>query len=177
MTYIKFLDSKNLIPCTVVPNGSIVTLEFQDSVIVDTSGFQLFLDESGEYDVGGSSYLDFKSIYRNDAETTKYNGYQLSNDGSVYKEPILEIPKEPTMEELKNQEKQNKINKLSSQISILKTQLSETDYIFTKNYELMLVGKVTGEYDFEKLHQERQVLRDTINKLEVELKLLMEETE
>ena len=53
MVYLKFLDSKALVPCEVIPNGNIVTLKFKDAVIVDTSGFQVFLDQNGEYDISG----------------------------------------------------------------------------------------------------------------------------
>lgn len=89
--YVKFQDSQALIECTVVPNGNVVTMKFPGSVVVDTSGFQLYLDAGGEYDIGGDDYLGFTTIYRNDEETEKYNGYQLSNDGSTYE------PKKPTI--------------------------------------------------------------------------------
>lgn len=89
--YVKFQDSQALIECTVVPNGNVVTMKFLGSVVVDTSGFNLYLDAGGEYDIGGNDYLGFTSIYRNDEETEKYNGYQLSNDGSVYE------PEKPTI--------------------------------------------------------------------------------
>lgn len=85
--YIKFLDSNKIIECTVVPNGNVVTLKFPKNVIVDTSGFRAFLDKEGEYDISGDSYENFTTVYRNDEETAKYNGYQLSNDGSVYVPP------------------------------------------------------------------------------------------
>lgn len=104
MAYLKFLDSKALMKCTVVPTGkNLVTLKFPDSVTVDTSGFDLFLDEKGEHDIGGDSYHGFTTVYRNDSETAKYNGYQLSNDGSVYEEQPQPTPVEPTLDELKAQ--------------------------------------------------------------------------
>lgn len=104
MAYLKFLDSKTLLKCTVVPAGNnIVTLKFPDSVTVDTSGFDLFLDAQGEHDIGGDSYHGFTTVYRNDEETAKYNGYQLSNDGSVYEDQPQPTPVEPTLDELKAQ--------------------------------------------------------------------------
>ena len=104
MAYLKFLDSKTLLKCTVVPAGNnIVTLKFPDSVTVDTSGFDLFLDAQGEHDIGGDSYHGFTTMYRNDEETAKYNGYQLSNDGSVYEDQPQPTPVEPTLDELKAQ--------------------------------------------------------------------------
>lgn len=105
MAYLKFLDANKLIPCVVIPRGNIVTLKFPDKIIVDTSGFHLYLDEQGEYDIGGEEYIGFRTVYRNDDETAKFNGYQLSNDGSVWVEPKPEpdIPEPepyvPTLEE------------------------------------------------------------------------------
>lgn len=106
MAYLKFLDTRKIHKVTVVPNENIVTLEFKDEKVVNTSGFNLFLDAKCEVDIGGNSYHGYTTIYRNDSETDKYNGYQLSNDGSVYipPEPAPEPePYEPTLEELKKQ--------------------------------------------------------------------------
>ena len=89
--YIRFLDSKKFIECTVVPKGNIVTLKFKNTVVVDTSGFEAFLDKEGTQNIGGASYKGFKTVYRNDEETEKYNGYQLSNDGSVYVKPLKKV--------------------------------------------------------------------------------------
>lgn len=92
MAYIKFRDAKNLIKGSVIPQGdNIVTLKFPKEKVVDTSGFNLYLDEKGEIDIGGSKYLSYTTIYRNDEETDKYNGYQLSNDGSIYSAPVPKI--------------------------------------------------------------------------------------
>lgn len=104
MAYLRFLDSKKLIQCTVVPESDqVVTLKFPDAVTVDRSGFDLFLDEKGELDIGGDSYHGYNTVYRNDDTTAEYNGYQLSNDGSVYEEQSQPAPVEPTLEELKEQ--------------------------------------------------------------------------
>lgn len=87
--YIKFLDAKSAIKCAVkqiAPN--IVELKFADEIIVDTSGFNAYLDKECEYDIGGNSYIGFTTVYRNDETTVAMNGYQLSNDGSVYTPPI-----------------------------------------------------------------------------------------
>lgn len=103
MAYIKFIGDTVAHKATVIPQENIVTLKFDKDVIVSENGFNLFLDEKCEYDIGGKIYRDFKTIYRNDGETEKYNGYQLSNDGSVYEPtsyPELE-PYEPTLDELK----------------------------------------------------------------------------
>lgn len=87
--YIKFLDAITPIKCAVkqiAPN--IVELKFADEIIVNTSGFNAYLDEQCEYDIGGNSYIGFTTVYRNDETTVSKNGYQLSNDGSVYTPPI-----------------------------------------------------------------------------------------
>ena len=87
--YIKFLDAITPIECAVkqiAPN--IVELKFADEIIVDTSGFRAYLDKKCEYDIGGNSYIDFTTMYRNDETTLANNGYQLSNDGSEYVKPI-----------------------------------------------------------------------------------------
>ena len=89
--YIKFLKTKKAIKCTVVPNGNIVTLKFKDDVVVNTKGFHCYLDEKCEYDISGTSYEKFNTVYRNDDETAKYNGYQLSNDGSVWVKPYAKV--------------------------------------------------------------------------------------
>lgn len=79
----------------------------------------------------------------------------------------------PTEEEIAEQKRQQKISDLNEQISSLKAELSETDYIFVKCYEASLVGENVEEYDFELLHTERQELREQINALESELNNLI----
>lgn len=92
MAYLKFLDSNNVLECKVIPNlNNVVTLSFKDSVVVDTSGFHLYLDKACEHDIGGKTYEKYNTVYRNDEETAKDNGYQLSNDGSVYKKPSYSV--------------------------------------------------------------------------------------
>lgn len=110
--YIKFNDAELAVRCTVIPQGDhIVTLQFPPAVehVVNTSGFKLFLDDAMEHDIGGDSYDGYTTVYRDDGETAKYNGYQLSNDGSVYIAPPLPEPipePEPyvtTLEEVQEQ--------------------------------------------------------------------------
>lgn len=177
MAYLKFLDSNKLIPCVVIPEGHIVTLKFPNNIIVDTSGFLLYLDEQGEYDIGGDSYVDFRTMYRNDDVTAAYNGYQLSNDSSVYVEPVPHpdppVPT-PTEEELAEQKRQENMAERMNQISALKLQIKESDYKIIKAYEYSLVGK-EAEYDIASLHLQRQSLRDKINLLETEIESLQKE--
>lgn len=106
MAYIKFLNSKNTYKCKVKPNKNIVTLEFDSEKEVSTSGFNLYNDIECQVDIGNNFYNNFTTIYRNDKETEKYNGYQLSNDGSVYIEPEPIPEYEPTLAEIKEQKVQ-----------------------------------------------------------------------
>lgn len=179
MAYLRFLDSNELVRCMVTPVGEhIVTLSFPDTVMVNTSGFDLFLDAEGKIDIGGISYHSFQTVCRNDEVTGAYNGYQLSNDGSVYVEPVVTIPEpeplyEPTEEELAEQERQQSISALTESIENKKQELAKTDYIIVKLYEYSLVGKECEEYDLDELHVQRQAIRDEINDLEQELSVLL----
>lgn len=90
--YIKFLDSKTPIECVVKPiTPNIVELRFAGEIVENTSGFRAYLDKKCEYDIGGNSYIDFTTMYRNDESTISRNGYQLSNDGSVYVKPLHRV--------------------------------------------------------------------------------------
>lgn len=53
----------------------------------------------------------------------------------------------------------------TNQIAQLKAELAASDYKVTKCYESSLVGDALP-YDIEELHQERQSIRDEINRLE-----------
>ena len=54
---------------------------------------------------------------------------------------------------------------IETQIGELKQRHSESDYKVTKCYECSLVGE-TLPYDIQALHDERQAIRDEINRLE-----------
>ena len=94
--------------------------------------------------------------------------YELSNDGSVYIEPVAPVQPEPTEEELAEQARQQQISQLTAQIDGLKAQIAASDYKIIKTYEYALLGEQT-EYDIETVHAERQALRDQINTLETQL--------
>lgn len=57
------------------------------------------------------------------------------------------------------------IEKQKAEINSLKKQLQETDYQIIKSSEYQLLG-LELPYNLEKLHAERQTLRDKINGLE-----------
>lgn len=108
MAYIRFLGEKTPHKATVSPTNNIVTVKFGTDVIENKNGFDLFLDKECTIDIGGTFYQKFTTIYRNDSVTKKYNGYQLSNDGSVYVEPEISPnpkPYNPTLDEVKESKK------------------------------------------------------------------------
>lgn len=177
MAFLKFLGMKEMISCKVIPEGNVVTLKFNDPQDEpNLNGFDLFLDKKAEINIGGNTYHGFTTLYRNDEVTAAYNGYQLSNDGSVYVEPTKP---EESIPELSDEEKaelelQNQIIEKESQIRGLKESLSSTDYIIIKMYEYSLAGKICSDYDIKAENAKRQALRDEINGLEQELALLRE---
>lgn len=108
MAYIRFLGEKTPHKATVIPTNNIVTVKFGTDVIENKNGFDLFLDKECTIDIGGTFYQKLTTIYRNDSVTKKYNGYQLSNDGSVYVEPEISPnpkPYNPTLDEVKESKK------------------------------------------------------------------------
>ena len=84
MAYIKFRNSKDFVKCLMEPKGNIVSLAFPlgEAISTNTSGFDTYLDDKGELLIG--EYGAYTTVYRNCPEK---NGYELSNDGSVYTEP------------------------------------------------------------------------------------------
>lgn len=101
MAYLKFLNSSKVYKCKVTLQENVVTLKFDSEMEVSTAGFDLYNEETCKTDIGVGFYRMFTTIYRNDTTTAEYNGYQLSNDGSIYVEPEPIQPYEPTLEELK----------------------------------------------------------------------------
>lgn len=117
---------------------------------------------------------DYKYIYRRYEDNPFI--VELCNDGIAYVAPKPATAPEQdepvlTEEELAEQERQNKIQNLDSQISSLKSQLSSSDYKVIKSYEYSLANEEI-EYDMAALHEERQVTRTQINALEDELRAL-----
>lgn len=114
---------------------------------------------------------DYKYIYRSYDDNPLM--IELCNDGIEYIEPKLYVP---TEEEIAEQERQNQIQELNSQISTLKEQLNSSDYKIIKSYEYTLANKEI-EYDMDALCDERQEIRNQINALENELNELYITTE
>lgn len=82
MAYIKFNDRALPIEGSVeIISENLIRIISEDGP--DISGFSLFLDENMEMPMSEVQYADFKTLYN------KGEGwYELSNDGSVYVEPI-----------------------------------------------------------------------------------------
>lgn len=59
----------------------------------------------------------------------------------------------------------NSPERITAEIDRLKSELTATDYQVIKSYEYTLAGE-QPPYDLEKLHSERQLLRNRINELE-----------
>lgn len=145
MAYLKFLNSSEVYKCKVIPQDNIVTLKFDSEMEASTAGFDLYLDKECQTDIGVGFYHAFTTIYRNDDTTAEYNGYQLSNDGSVYVEPEPTPdpePYEPTLEEVQ-ETKVSEMNYAQQQIVAQGCEVELTDgtkerFTLTTNDQLSL---------------------------------------
>lgn len=141
-------------------------------IVTDTkpnlSGFRLYLRDNEDYPLDNGEYESCTTLYRQGD-----GWYELSDDESVYTEPVPEEPVVLTPEELAEQERLTQVAELQSQIEILKKQLASADYKVIKIYEYALVGADT-EYDIDALHSERQAIREQINGLEEQMEVLQE---
>ena len=150
MAYLRYVGEKSPYKAKIIPNRNVVTIEFDSEKEVSTAGFDLFLDKECNVDIGGTDYRGFTTIYRNDDETRKYNGYQLSNDGSKYAEPEpspTPIPQEPTIEELQemkvvemNTEQQKTIQK---GVDVVLTSGETEHFMLSEHDQTSLIGLQT----------------------------------
>lgn len=163
MGYIKFKNKETVTKVIVSEESPHVIRITGDDITVNTDGFRLYLDEECKYPLDNGEYGAYTTLYR------KGDGwYELSDDGSVYTEPVAPVQPEPTEEELAEQARQQQISQVTAQIDDLKDQIAASDYKIIKTYEYALLGEQT-EYDMEAVHAERQALRDQINDLETQL--------
>ena len=163
MGYIKFKNKKTVTKVVISKESPHVIRITGDDITVNTDGFRLYLDADCKYPLDNGEYETYTTLYR------KGDGwYELSDDGSVYIEPVVPVQPEPTEEELAEQERQQQISQLTAQINDLKDRIAASDYKVIKTYEYTLIGEQT-EYDIEEVHAERQALRDQINTLEIQL--------
>lgn len=163
MGYIKYKNKKTTQLVTVSIESLHVVRITADNIEVNTNGFHLYLDPDCNHPLDQGEYEAYTTLYR------KGDGwYELSNDGSVYVEPVAPVQPEPTEEELTELARQQQISQLTAQIDDLKDRIAASDYKVIKTYEYTLLGEQT-EYDMEAVHAERQALRDQINTLETQL--------
>ena len=163
MGYIKFKNKKTVQLVVVSEESPHVIRLTGDNLVVNTNGFRLYLDAECKYPLDNGEYAAYTTLFREGD-----GWYELSNDGSVYIEPVAPVQHEPTEEELAEQARQQQISQLTVQIDGLKAQIAASDYKIIKTYEYALLGEQT-EYDIETVHAERQALRDQINTLETKL--------
>lgn len=163
MGYIKYKNKKTTQLVVVSEESPHVIRITGDNLVVNTDGFRLYLDEDCKYPLDNGEYEAYNTLFREGD-----GWYELSNDGSVYVEPVAPVQPEPTEEELAELARQQQIIQLTAQINDLKAQIAASDYKVIKTYEYTLLGEQTG-YDMEAVHAERQALRDQINVLETQL--------
>ena len=171
MGYIKFKNKKTVTKVIVSEESPHVIRITGDNLAVNTEGFRLYLDEGCKYPLDNGEYEAYTTLYR------KGDGwYELSDDGSVYTEPVAPVQPELTEEEKAELARQQQISQLTAQIDDLKARIAASDYKIIKTYEYTLLGEQT-EYNIEEVHAERQALRDQINVLEIQLADLTAATE
>lgn len=168
MAYIKYLNSEEFIEAQVMPADNHVIRVTADTE-PETCGFRLYLRNDDKYPLDNGEYEAYTTLYRQGD-----GWFELSDDGSVWQEPEEAAQVEPTEEELAELERQRKISDLMAQIEQRKRMIESTDYQIIKTYEYSLVG-LESEYDINVLHAERQELRDSINELETQAAVLMNE--
>ena len=163
MGYIKFKNKETVSKVIVSEESPHVIRITGDNIIVNTDGFRLYLDADCKYPLDNGEYAAYTTLY------SKGDGwYELSDDGSVYIEPVEPVQPDPTEEELAEQARQQQISQVIAQIDDLKARIAASDYKIIKTYEYTLLGEQT-EYDIEAVHAERQALRNQINTLETQL--------
>ena len=163
MGYIKFKNKRTTQLVVVSIESPHVVRITADNIEVNTNGFHLYLDPDCKHPLDQGEYEAYTTLYR-----AGEGWYELSDDGSVYVEPVAPVQPEPTEEELAEQARQQQISQLTAQIDGLKAQIAASDYKVIKTYEYTLLGEQT-EYDMKAVHAERQALRDQINSLETQL--------
>ena len=163
MGYIKFKNKETVQKVIVSEESPHVIRITGDNLVVNTDGFSLYLDEDCKYPLDNGEYEAYNTLFREGD-----GWYELSDDGSVYVEPVAPEQPEPTEEELAEMAKQEQIRQVTAQINDLKVQIAASDYKVIKTYEYSLLGE-QAEYDMETVHAERQNLRDQINALETQL--------
>ncbi len=101
MAFIKYLNDNTdaVYSASVIPTGELVTITFKDEKkVINTSGFNAYLDQECTVDIGGDSYHGFTTLYKDEEDEKTFI---LSKDGSVYVEPTPEPTPEETLDDVK----------------------------------------------------------------------------
>lgn len=163
MGYIRFRNEETVTKVIVSEESPHVIRITGDNLTVNTNGFRLYLDEECKYPLDNGEYEAYITLFREGE-----GWYELSDDKSVYVEPVAPVQPELTEEEKAELARQQQISQVIAQIDDLKARIAASDYKVIKTYEYTLLGEQT-EYDMEAVHAERQALRDQINTLEMQL--------
>jgi len=132
MEKIKTKDLTLEVEC-IIPRGSnILEIKFPQSV--DLSSFDLSsIEVLNEHDLLCATFIGYSTIYSTVGDLVK-----LSNDGSIYVEPIIPEPipepepHVPTEEELLEIARQEKIAEINSQIASIDSEFTSLDYVGIK---------------------------------------------
>ncbi len=170
--YIKFLNNTSILEnCAVTKiKQGVIRLYCKDMPVNPYAGFYVYLDRACTVLIG--NYEAYRTKYKDSANKEVL----YLSTGETYTAPPVQEPAEPTLEEPAEQERQQAIDALQSQIAAYKAQIDATDYRIIKAYEYRVVG-LESKYDMDALHTERQSFRDEINRMEEELQKLNEKGE
>ena len=148
------------------PNENLLQIVFEKIPDTEFVGKIELLTEGDEL---CASFEGFNTVYRSED-----NIVTLSNDGSVYTEPVPEpdpVEPEPTEEQKKEQERLVKVAETESKIATIDAEFKTLDYIGIK----IATGRATvDEYQDEIARMTE--LADEKNELETELAALQEES-
>lgn len=172
MDKIKFNQTDNVFTADIKLSGNVVSLTFDGNTPSDDVLISGFVSLNEYNDMVQGNFIDYKTIYNRSGATI-----ELSNNGSIYVEPVIEevIVPEPTAEELELQRKNNEIMSLESQITSAQSQLDSTDYYFIKTTEETLLNKERSYTDefLISISTQRDEYRSQINVLQSQLEALM----
>ena len=113
MGYIKFKNKKTVKKVIVSEESPHVIRITGDNLVVNTNGFRLYLDADCKYPLDNGEYEAYTTLFREGD-----GWYELSDDGSVYTEPVAPVQPEPTEEELAEQARQQQISQVTAQIAL-----------------------------------------------------------
>lgn len=97
MGYIKFKNKKTVSKVIVSEESPHVIRITGDGLTINTDGFRLYLDEGCKYPLDNGEYEAYTTLFREGD-----GWYELSDDGSVYTEPIARCNLSPQKRSLRS---------------------------------------------------------------------------